>query len=491
MKATLRILLAEGRTADAELIENEIRGAYEPAIGRVQNAASMTRALQEKGWDLVISDYDMPGFSGLDALKLVRESRPDLPFIMISGRAGEEFAVEAMRAGADDYVTRSDLSRLPSAIERSQREAATRATIMDVEEQLIEHRARLEGLVSHFPGVVFQVVAGPAGTYKFSHVSAGAIELLELPAERLEADAGAFFALLLDAGTETFAADMKRSGDTMTAVNWEGRLQTPESAMVKWVNIRLKPRRMADGKIAWEGFMANITNSKQHELEITESRRRLSELSSHLEDVKEQERARIARELHDDIGGNLTAIKIDVLWLAERNAKDARAREKLTALEALVDETAAAITRIGQDLRPGILDLGLVAAIEWQATDFSNRTGVKSAVTVKCDGLQLESNTEMALFSIFRETLTNIAKHANAKRVEIGLDCDENDVELTVVDNGKGIAPADRLKPTSFGLRGMEERAAQLGGTVKFTAARPRGTRVRVRVPRRASGHGA
>jgi signal transduction histidine kinase len=356
---------------------------------------------------------------------------------------------------------------------------------------LIEHRARLEGLVSHFPGVVFQVVAGPANDYKFSHVSAGAIELLELPPERLEADAGAFFKLLQPSDAETLAAGMKRSSETMTAVNWEGRLQTPVSAMVKWVNIRLRPRRMADGKIAWEGFMANITNSKQHEMEITESRRRLSELSSHLENVKEQERTRIARELHDDIGGNLTAIKIDVLWLAERIARDAKAREKLTALEALVDETAAAITRIGQDLRPGILDLGLVAAIEWQATDFSNRTGVQSSVTVKCDGLELESNTEMALFSIFRETLTNIAKHAGAKRVKVELDCSENDVELTVVDNGRGIAPADRLKPTSFGLRGMEERAAQLGGTVKFTPARPRGTRVTVRVPRHATSDGA
>jgi signal transduction histidine kinase len=222
------------------------------------------------------------------------------------------------------------------------------------------------------------------------------------------------------------------------------------------------------------------------------SRKRLSELSSHLENAKEHERARIARELHDDIGGNLTAIKIDVLWLADRiGADDARMRGKLSALEALVDQTAAAITRIGQDLRPGILDLGLVAAIEWQATDFSNRTGVASAVTVECDRLDLQSETEMALFSIFRETLTNISKHAHATQVKIGLECSDGEVELAVSDNGQGIAPADRLKPTSFGLRGMEERAAQLGGTVDFSALQPRGTCVTVRVPHRAGAHGA
>jgi signal transduction histidine kinase len=184
----------------------------------------------------------------------------------------------------------------------------------------------------------------------------------------------------------------------------------------------------------------------------------------------------------------MTAIKIDVLWLAERvGTLDPKAREKLAALEALVDQTAASITRIGQDLRPGILDLGLVAAIEWQATDFSNRTGVLSAVSVNCEQLDLHPQTEMALFSIFRETLTNIAKHARASHVKVRLSCSDHEVELSVTDNGSGIAAADRLKPTSFGLRGMEERAAQLGGTVSVTAARPRGTCVAVSVPRRST----
>jgi signal transduction histidine kinase len=220
---------------------------------------------------------------------------------------------------------------------------------------------------------------------------------------------------------------------------------------------------------------------------MVESRRRMRELTTHLENAKEHERARIARELHDDVGGNLTAIKIDVLWLAERlGPPDQKAREKLAALESLVDQTAASITRIGQDLRPGILDLGLVAAIEWQAADFSNRTGVLSAVSVGCDQLDLAPPTEMALFSIFRETLTNITKHARASHVKVRLDCTDDEVELSVTDNGSGIAAADRLKPTSFGLRGMEERAAQLGGTVSIGAARPRGTCVSVRVPRRA-----
>ena len=358
---------------------------------------------------------------------------------------------------------------------------------------MAEHQALLEGLVSNFPGVVFQLVGDAKGRYRFSHVSDGSQELLELPPDALEADACAFFDLLHETDAGILAEHMRRSREELTAVNWEGRLRAATTGMLKWVNIRLRPRRIARAKTAWEGFMANITRSKEHEVELIASRRRLSELSSHLENAKEQERARIARELHDDIGGNLTAIKIDVLWLAERtSAADAKVRRKLLDLEALVDDTAAAITRIGQDLRPGILDLGLVAAIEWQAKDFSQRVGVASSVTIQCEKLDLPPSTEMALFSIFRETLTNIAKHARADEVRISLTCTNGDVELIVADNGRGIAPSDRLKPTSFGLRGMEERATQLGGTVSVTSADTHGTCVCVRVPRRTDRpHGA
>jgi len=489
MKKPLRILLAEDSPADAELVEYELRTAYDPLITRVDNAVDMARELVAGTWDIVISDYYMPGFGALAALKVARESGRNLPFIIVSGNMGEDFAVEAMRAGADDYVMKRNLSRLVPAVERELRDAEARAAARRAEQRLLEHQAIMEGLVSHFPGVVFQLITDAAGGYKFSHVSRGSIELLELPPARLESDSAAFLALLPKPDAQRLAGEMQRSIDVLSPVNWEGRVRTAESATIKWVNMRLRPRRIAGGTLAWEGFMANISKSKEHELEMIDSRKRMRELTTHLENAKEHERARIARELHDDIGGNLTAIKIDVLWLAERiGAADAKVHTKLCALESLVDQTAASITRIGQDLRPGILDLGLIAAIEWQAADFSNRTGVATAVTVKRDDqLELEPETEMALFSIFRETLTNIAKHARASHVKISLEDLDGEIELSVTDNGHGIAPADRLKPTSFGLRGMEERAAQLGGTVSVLGAHPRGTCVAVRVPGRAN----
>lgn len=490
MRQELRILLATDSSDDARLLDAELRGTYVPHVHAVRDRESMAAALAAGMWDVVVASYDSAGFAALAALDLVHESGKPLPFIIISGKAGEEHAIDAIRAGADDYVLRSNPGRLAPAIERGLRDVALRRAAQEAQEQLADHQVLMNGLVSNFPGVVFQLVSDPDGAYQFSHVSDGSVELLELLPDRLETDARAFFDLVLEPDAKTLHEYIQESRERMTAVNWEGRVKAPVSGMLKWVNIRLRPRRLRGENTAWEGFMANITRSKEHEFELIDSRKRLSELSSHLETAKEQERARIARELHDDIGGNLTAIKIDVLWLAERVGTEPKVRAKLAALEALVDQTAAAITRIGHDLRPGILDLGLVAAIEWQAADFSDRTGVASSLNVRCHPADLEPKIEMALFSIFRETLTNIAKHAAADHVDIGLECTDEGIELTVTDDGRGLVPADRLKPTSFGLRGMEERAAQLGGTVSFTAAKPRGTRVSVRVPRNETdGH--
>ena len=489
MKTPLRVLLAEDSPADADLVRFELAAAYDPVIHRVEEAQAMAAALSNGVWDVVISDYYMPGFGAMAALKIVRGGGYDLPFIIVSGNMGEDLAVEAMRAGADDYVMKSRLARLIPAIERELREYATRRASAQIERELLEQSARLQGIVNHFPGVVFQVISDGAYGYRFSHVSEGSIELLEVPPAKLESDPYTFFNLLQQPESAALVAHMKRSADTLAPVNWEGRVRAAESGMVKWVNIRLRPRRVATGALVWEGFMANITMSKEHEIELLAARKRQSELSSHLENAKEQERKRIARELHDDVGGNLTAIKIDVLWLAGRvDRADPKVRARVEALEALVDQTAASISTISQDLRPGVLDLGLVAAIEWQARDFSNRTGVAADVRCDCDELSIDDHTANALFSVLRETLTNIAKHAQATQVRIELEATEDDVELTVTDNGRGIAAADRLKPTSFGLRGMEERAAQLGGRVRVAGARPHGTCVSVRVPNHADG---
>jgi signal transduction histidine kinase len=486
---TLHVLLAGGDSAEAGRIERTLSARWKPEVASVTDAAALPQALLQGPCNLVIVK-DAPGRPDvLDAIKLIRRTAGEPPVVVFADAFQEERALAMLRAGAADYIADDHLSRLLLAAERGLH-AHTSIPGDRVDARLREQQSLLETLMRYFPGVVLQLVSTGRETYDFSLVSEGCFDLLELSPETLRADSQAFFRLLEQPDAASLASQMKRSGERLRAVNWEGRLHTATTATMKWVNMRLTPRRI-DDRVVWEGFMANITRNKQHEQEIVRSRRRLRELSSHLEKAKERERERIARELHDEIGGNLSAIKMSLTWLGARLPKgDAKSAEKMKGLEAIVDDTAATIVRIGQDLRPGILDLGLVAAIEWQALEFSNRIGIECVTDLATGPLELDRDAEAALFSIFREMLTNVAKHANATEVTITLARRGEELELAVEDNGKGMASVDRLKASSFGLRGMEERATQLGGSLTVSWVEPKGTRVAVRVPQPALARG-
>jgi signal transduction histidine kinase len=230
--------------------------------------------------------------------------------------------------------------------------------------------------------------------------------------------------------------------------------------------------------------MTNITASKLEQEETRRSRARLAELTEHIEQVKEQERTRIAREIHDDLGGNLTAIKMALAMLAARLPDDHSLLERADYLDSLVDRTIESVHRISLDLRPSTLDLGIVAALEWQAREFEKQLGIACIVRAADKEIEgeLDPDHTSALFRIFQEALTNIAKHAGATRVTVTLRRQRQHLTLTICDNGRGITPADRVKPQSFGLRGMGERARALGGTLTLSAAPGGGTMVVVKI---------
>jgi two-component system sensor histidine kinase UhpB len=164
--------------------------------------------------------------------------------------------------------------------------------------------------------------------------------------------------------------------------------------------------------------------------------------------------------------------------------------DKAAYLDDLVDRTIDAVHRISLDLRPSTLDLGLVAALEWQAREFEKQAGVACLVRCANKEIDLDPDHATALFRIFQEALTNIAKHAGATRVAVALRRQRQHLTLTITDNGRGIVPADRLKPHSFGLRGMSERARALGGTLTLSAAPGGGTMLAVKIRLAAAGSG-
>ena len=334
---TLRILHLEDSALDHELLLAHLRrGGLRAQVRRVDSEVEFLASLRQP-WDVVISDYNLPGFSGLVALDLLKARGDDLPFILVSGEIGEDTAVEAMRNGASDYLLKNNLARL-------------------------------------VPALLHAVEA-----------------------------------------TETRLA-----------------------------------RQRADR-------------------ELGESRQRLRELAQHLQTSIEQERAAIAREIHDDVGGALTALNFDLAWIARHSREPqvlARVHGALETLTLALDSSQ----RIMHNLRPAILEQGLVAALQWIGQRFEKRTGVACELRLPHNMAELPAGVPLVAYRTAQEALTNITKHARASRVQIDLSLAGGVLSLEVSDNGRGLSTEDLAKARSFGIRGLHERASTVGGWVDLSS---------------------
>jgi signal transduction histidine kinase len=314
------------------------RGGLDIEVERVEDEAGLRVALRQP-WDIVLSDYNLPGFSGIRALEIVRALAEPPPFILVSGEIGEDVAVAAMRNGASDYLLKNNLARLAPAVEHA--------------------------------------------------IDAHASE---------------------------------------------------------------RARQAADRALA-------------------ASRERVSELAQHLQTSVEQERAAIAREIHDDVGGSLTALKFDLAWLSRHIGESTpEVRQRLDSATETVTHALEASKRIMHNLRPAILEQGLVAALQWMATRFERRTGVACSFRASHELPPLPAGVPLVAYRTAQEALTNVSKHAQASRVAIDLTLAGGVLSLEVADNGRGLSSADLAKARSFGIRGLRERASTVGGWVDLSS---------------------
>lgn len=216
----------------------------------------------------------------------------------------------------------------------------------------------------------------------------------------------------------------------------------------------------------------------------------LRQLAAATEAAREEERTRISRELHDELGQLLTGLKFDVSWLTSEIAKvpahpTVAIANKLQAMAGLIELSIKSVQQIASELRPPALDhFGLGEAIEWEAAMFEQRTGIRCRLGAKRPAHELASERAMAVFRIFQEALTNVARHAGAGAVRVSLRETRRELVLEIRDNGRGVEPEALTRPSSTGLLGMQERARLLGGSLTIAGARGRGTRIVLRVPR-------
>lgn len=281
-----------------------------------------------------------------------------------------------------------------------------------------------------------------------------------------------------------------------------------DALVLRRVNMIVKASRMlAEGDLAARigpirgsdeiSHLARVFNDMAAALELREvreyeakealerSREQLRDLASYLQDVREQERTRIAREIHDDFGQSLTILKMDLSWLKKHMIQDQpQVQNKIDAMFKVIDTSLQTLHVVSSELRPIILDdFGLESAIEWQAEEFQKRTGVRCHVYSSVSNLDLTKDQSTAIFRIFQETLTNIMRHAGATKVDVRLEMNKDTLTLEVADNGRGITETEIGNSQSFGLLGIRERLYPLNGKVDFIGHPNKGTRVIVRVP--------
>lgn len=380
-----------------------------------------------------------------------------------------EYAAEVLQHGDDRYIVlmKNDLSSKKNTMEA-----------------LDESELRFQALVNNTPGLVFEFQLDDMGGMHFNYLSEGCKVLLGVSAEDLKQNPRILLNMINVEDIDSLQESIQTSVLEFSMFNWEGRVWIEAWQDTKWINIRAIPRRLSNGQLLWSGMMTNITQSHKERLELEESRRQLAELSAHAEQVKEQERKRIAREIHDDLGGNLTAIKIGLSSAIKKiDASQTQLIEKMQYLEMIVNETFDVAHRISSDLRPNILDLGIVAALEWQAQTFEKQIGIPCRFTTNHIDIAVNMDEAITLFRICQEAMSNIAKHAHAQNVTMSLNRERDGLVMTIADDGVGLQAGDVLKSNSFGLRGMNERVIAVNGEFSIENGARAGTKITVKLP--------
>lgn len=240
-----------------------------------------------------------------------------------------------------------------------------------------------------------------------------------------------------------------------------------------------------EGKRVSLVMIDDVTEKLKVETEIVSSYNQLQELTAHLQVIREEERTRIAREIHDELGQQLTALKMDTAWISKKITNgNEPITEKLSNMLSLIDETVKTIRRISSDLRPGILDdLGLIPALEWQGDEYEKRTGIKLKFCTNISDITLEPKISTNIFRIFQEALTNIIRHASATEIEVSVEKKDNDLKLVIKDNGHGFELNKLKSRHSWGIVGMKERAILLNGELIIESEQLKGTSITLKIP--------
>jgi two-component system sensor histidine kinase UhpB len=466
MGVPLRVLLVEDYEDDALLLLRELRrGGYDPVYERVDTEEAMEAALEEREWDLVIADHSMPAFSSSAALELLRgKGFTDLPFIIVSGQIGEQVAVEAMKAGAQDYLMKDNLARLNTAIERELREAEVHRERRRAEEERLLAEEKYRSIFENAVEGIFQstfdgrfVTANPALARMYGYDS---------PEDLFENVSNIAEQLYIDPERRAeFNRLMRRDGFVL---GFEVQMRRKDEGTM-WASATARAIRDAEGRIVgYEGTVEDISVRKQAEQALRE--------------IREAERRRIARELHDGVLQDLT-YAMQSLRVTLRTPTGARrdedTRRQIEALKRAVGGLRDAIYELRlESSQEQPLDRTLSSIVELNRQMAPER--VLELVVDKGFPASISGPASLEVARIVQEALANVRRHSEARRATVTLAAAGDEVVVEVEDDGRGL---EQDEPAGMGLTGMRERATALGGDLEVRGERGAGTRVLLRVP--------
>lgn len=404
------------------------------------------------------------------------------------------------RSGVEDHRVhecewqRADGSRFPAAVTLSFLRFGSKEYLVvflaDITERrrasaaLQESEVRLKAMAGNVPGLVFRLERqGPGAPVSIGYISEASQRLVGYSAELLLQPGRGIRSLVHPDDEPGYWSSQQQALDSMSDWHWQGRILT-RSGEVRWADIRASVRGQLEGRQVWDGIVWDITDNKRIELELDASRAQLRELAAHLETVREEEKAHIAREVHDELGQMLTVLKLEISMCEIGFAElDPGLAARLQGMKRLIAQLFQQVRDVATALRPPILDAGIASAIDWQARRFEERTGIACLVEVPECPPQLSNAKAIGLFRILQEALTNVMRHAQAQTVSLRLEQQEGVLSLSISDDGRGFSIQQGRQGLSFGLVGMRERAQMLGGTLVLDSQPGEGTSIRVSVP--------
>ncbi len=437
----VKVTIIEDEDAHLELMERTIKREFPDAhIDRFDEIERCLDSVDQINPDIIITDYLLPGMNGLEFLEELQRRHKEIPVVVVTGQGDENIAVKAMKLGAYDYIVKSAdfFSLVPSIIQKVIRRKELKKALQESQALYEQERNKLnsilasmvtplavinENMAINFVNPVFERAFGK--------------DLLGKPCH-------AIFSKSCDVNEPCRKAIKDRQTQNREVEDINGRI---------W-HVTISPGIEDEGGMVTAVLVfQDITKRKAYE-------KQLRHLSERMINLQEEERSRISRELHDELGQVLTALKFDAAWL-KRYLPDGKVTvtKRFQEMCDLIDGSLNAVRRISTDLRPGILDdMGLGAAIEWHASEFGRRLGIECVTLIDLPKKRLAGHLETGVYRIIQEALTNVARHAKASMVTISIKQNKETLFVQVQDNGSGIELTQIQSPLSTGISSMRER---------------------------------